>query len=91
MKTIFKTKLDICDEQTVELPQGSRILHIGKQNGAPCIWYECDTDRPTMKVTILCFGTGYRMDDAPVMEYIGTVQIDGYVWHYYRKLPGFID
>lgn len=91
MKTIFKTRLDICDEQTVELPQGFRILHIGKQNGEPCIWYECDTNRPTIKVTILCFGTGHRMDDAPTMGYIGTVQIDGFVWHYYLKLTEFID
>jgi hypothetical protein len=91
MQTIFKTVLDICDEQTIELPQGFNILHIAKQNGHPCIWYECDSSSPIMKVTIYCFGTGFRMDDAPAMVYIGTVQIDGYVWHYYRKRPGFID
>jgi hypothetical protein len=27
MRTIFKTKLDICDFQTVELPQDFKILH----------------------------------------------------------------
>ena len=91
MHTIFKQRLDICDKQVVEMPEGASILHIDRQDGQPCIWYECDTDMPTTKVTILCFGTGYCMDDAPAMEHIGTVQIDGYVWHYYRKLPGFID
>jgi hypothetical protein len=24
------------------------------------------------------------MDNLPAMVYIGTVQIDGYVWHFYR-------
>lgn len=84
MRTIFKQKLDICDFQTIELPQDFRILHIHKQNGVPCIWYECTHDMPTVKLDIYCFGTGYRMDNLPPIDYIGTVQIDGYVWHYYR-------
>ena len=91
MHTIFKQRLDICDEQVVEMPEGAHILHIDRQEGQPCIWYECDTDRATVKVTILCFGTGYRMDGLPATEYIGTVLVDGFVWHYYRKLTGFID
>lgn len=84
MRTIFKTKLDICDFQTVELPQDFKILHIAKQNGVPCIWYECNHDMPLVYLDIYCFGTGYRMDNLPAMVYIGTVQIDGYVWHFYR-------
>lgn len=84
MRTIFKTKLDICYQQTIELPKDSIILHIDKQNGAPCIWYECSSDKPIVGLDIFCFGTGYRMNDAPPMVYIGTVQINGYVWHYYR-------
>ena len=84
MRTIFKQQLDICDQQTIELPQGFNILHIAKQNGVPCIWYECDTDNSIVHLDIYCFGTGYRMDNLSPMVYIGTVQIDGFVWHYYR-------
>lgn len=85
MRTIFKQKLDICDFQTVELPQDFNILHIAKQNGVPCIWYECTSDMETVHLDIYCFGTGYHMDNLPPLTYIGTVQIDGYVWHYYRS------
>ena len=85
MRTIFKQKLDICDFQTIEIPQDFNILHIGKQNGVPCIWYECESDINTVHLDIYCFGTGYRMDNLPSLAYIGTVQIDGYVWHYYRS------
>ena len=83
MKTIFKQKLDICDKQTIELPQDFKILHINEQNGVPCIWYKCTSDAPAVKLDIYCFGTGFRMDGLPSMQYIGTVMIDGYVWHFY--------
>lgn len=86
MNTIFKTKLDVCDFQTIELPQNYNILHIAQQDGVPCMWYECDTDMPNVRLDVYCVGTGYRMDGLPPMKYIGTVQIDGYVWHYYCAL-----
>ncbi|MBR1377993.1 MAG: hypothetical protein IJ557_02560 [Bacteroidaceae bacterium] len=86
MKTIFKTKLEHCYFQTVELPQNFNILHLDKQDGVPCIWYECDSDMPIVKLGIYCVGTGWRMDDEPPMKYIGTIQQDGLVWHYYRAL-----
>lgn len=85
MKTIFKTKLDICDLQNIELPIDFRILHLDKQDGVPCIWYECDSTSPLVSLQIYCYGTGYNMDDeAHPKKYIGTVQIDGFVWHFYR-------
>lgn len=46
MRTIFKQRLDVCDQQTIQLPQDFRILHMDIQRGEPCIWYECDTDKP---------------------------------------------
>lgn len=84
MRTIFKQKLDICDKQVIELPLDFKMLHIGKQDGTPCLWYECDSDEQLVKLDIYGFGTGYRMDNLPPMVYIGTVQIDHFVWHYYR-------
>ena len=44
--TIFKTKLDVCDYQTVELPQDYKIIHVAMQQNTPCIWYECTPDMP---------------------------------------------
>lgn len=91
MRTIFKTKLDICDHQTIELPQGYKIIHVDMQQDIPCIWYECTPDNPTVKVEILCFGTGFMMPDPctpdGAIEHIGSVVThDGFlVWHFYRK------
>ena len=36
MRTIFKTKLDVCDYQTVELPQDYKIIHVAMQQDTPC-------------------------------------------------------
>ena len=91
MRTIFKTKLDVRDWQTVELPQDYKIIHVAMQQGTPCIWYECTPDMPLVKVEILCFGTGYTMPGPGTpdgaIEHIGSVVTrDGfYVWHFYRK------
>ena len=75
MRTIYKKVLAIVGLQEVEVPKGATILHIGKQNGNPCMWYECDTDALRTTKTILCCGTGYPMpdkDDAD-LAYLGTV------------------
>ena len=86
MRTIFKTKLEVNDFQTIQLPQGFSILHLGMQEGVPCIWYECDTTARLVYLDIYCFGTGFNMDSAPKsLVYVGTVQSDGFVWHYYRE------
>ena len=92
MRTIFKQKLDVCDYQTIELPQDYEFLHLGVQAGNVCLWYQCNAEMPLKKVEIRCFGTGYKMPDFGTpdgaMKYIGTVLTEGgmYVWHYFEKL-----
>lgn len=93
MRTIHKQKIEITDFQTIELPEKSRILHLGKQgkNGVGgdnvCIWYECDTDMPKKKANIHCFGTGHEMPDNDNLQYIDTVLIfdDSLVFHFYLE------
>ncbi len=89
MKTIFKQILGIADGQEVTMPEGAKILHLGKQKGVPTIWYECDPEKTPVEVVVRCFGTGYSMpDDMSGMEYIGTVITynDMGVWHYYVEV-----
>ena len=90
MKTIFKQALKVTNLQTIQLPRGFKILHLGMQADVPTIWYECDTTAPMKNLNIYCFGTGFDMDHSPARKYIGTVQFDGFVWHYYHA-AGFID
>ena len=87
MRTIFKTQLKVCDQQTVQLPRGFKILDIDRQGGMPCIWYECDSEAEKVDVDIYCVGTGQNIDGISSMMYIGTVhdRSGGFVWHYYLK------
>ena len=89
MRTIYKKVLAIVDVQEVEVPKGTTILHIDKQRGNPCMWYECDTDAPRTTKTIHCYGTGNPMpdkDDAD-LAYLGTVifRDDTLVLHFYER------
>ena len=45
MRTVYKQKLKIDDVQTIDIHEGAKILHIGKQFGSVCIWYECDDEK----------------------------------------------
>lgn len=60
------------------------ILSIGMSNGNPCVWIENDEKEYEKKVSIVSLGTGWDVDDIfEGWKYLGTLTIDGYVWHYY--------
>lgn len=80
MKTIYKYPLKITGRQTVSMPAGAVLLTVQSQDGHPCLWAEVEQSRPKEDAPIKMCGTGHP---APDGEYIGTVQIDGFVWHYF--------
>lgn len=87
MRTIYKYKLDVCDQQTVSVPQDFILLKIGVQKDSICMWGECESDMPMRTMDIRCFGTGHRIPDIP-LRYLGSaITEDGFfVWHFYEKL-----
>lgn len=89
MKTIYKYKLDAMGSldnvvyQDVAMPAGASIIRVALQGETTCIWAICEIDAllNIKERRIRLTGTGH-----PVPEdgaYIGTVDIDGYVWHYF--------
>lgn len=87
MRTIFKQVLNVTGEQTIMLQKDAVILHLDNQNEHVCLWYECDTDMPTVPIKVRCFGTGHEMPKDIPLEYIGTVLVlDGRgVFHFYKQ------
>ena len=83
---IFKYKLSITDEQTICLPQGSRILSVDNQDGVLTLWAMVNTDRPVEPRYIRIVGTGHEIADkaAASLEFIGTVLMDPFVWHVFE-------
>lgn len=42
MKKIYKYRIEVTDDQNIEMPVGAKILTVQTQNGVPCIWAMVD-------------------------------------------------
>ena len=57
------------------------------QNGIPVIWALVNPEeRNKEPIIITSFGTDWEIPNG-ANEYLGTLQIDGYVWHYFVYEP----
>lgn len=84
MKKIYKYTLEVTDTQTLEMPNGSKLLTIQNQNNDIVLWVECDPNAKPTKYNFLIVGTGFEVPLlSNVQTYIGTVQIRSLVWHIY--------
>ena len=81
MKKIYKYELSFDNYFELYLPQYVKPLHVGVQNGKPMLWAEVDPDNTTIKYEIHCIKDYDEVLAGP--EYIGTIQLFGFVWHYY--------
>lgn len=78
---IFKHVLAITDLQVVKMPYGSKVLHVGEQDGKLCAWtmHGTITERSQYR-TFRIVGSGHVFEDPN--GYVGTVVMrDGFVWH----------
>lgn len=83
-KAIWKYQVEVTDRQSVNMPAGAKILFVGVQYQAVCLWAEVDPDAPVRPRSVRIFGTGHLMPDEPG-SYIGTFMLDGgaLVFHAY--------
>jgi len=85
MKTIHKHVLDIVDEiQELTIPQNSKILFVGNQNGNLTFWIEVDTASTPIMRSFVVHGTGHPIRNNEI--YIGSAMIAPYVWHVYEVI-----
>ncbi len=87
-KTVHKYTLDLTDRQIVALPEGARILSVQTQGQRLRLWALVDADATPEAVEIAIRGTGHPIDDAEVLEFIDTFQMnDGQlVFHVFRVM-----
>jgi hypothetical protein len=85
---IWKFPIAIVDMQRVSMPDMARFLTVAVQDGKPVMWAIVNRKNPLVSVPIFCFGTGNPM--APQhpanLNYLGTVQIKEYVWHFFSEI-----
>ncbi len=82
MKTIWKFNLNVEKRNYVEMPSNSKVLDVQMQDGKITMWALCETESERITVEILIFGTGWEIEGGTEnLEYLATVQNNGYVWH----------
>jgi hypothetical protein len=74
----------------IQLPRDAQFLAAQEQNGLASIWFLCDPQLPIEIKHIACYGTGKpfggfsgKNGEAFRGCYIGTVQINTLVWHFF--------
>lgn len=78
---IYKYKLQITDEQVINIPRGSKFLSAQIQHGTLCVWAMVNSF--VEKVDIVLFrihGTDHKVTN-PKANFIDTVQDGSLVWH----------
>lgn len=85
MKTIHKYPLEIKDLQVIKMHCDDKILTVQMHNGAPCIWAIVDTENEMQTRLIYFHGTGNLLPDVD-QKYIGTFQLDYFVYHVFEPL-----
>jgi hypothetical protein len=80
---IYKFPLQLADQQTIDVPTGTRVLDVQMQNGAITVW-ALVPQGPVRPHRIYLFGTGFDVPSSSLttLTHIGTVQTpSGFVWH----------
>lgn len=84
--TVWKYPLKLEVEQTIDVPLGATALCVQLQDRTPCLWVAVDPESKKAPRQIILVGTGMG-ELTENTHYLGTVQLDGYVWHYFEVGP----
>ena len=84
MITIHKYQFEIADSIEIEMPIHSDILSIQLQNNKPTMWAKVDTSLQKVKRIFVVFGTGHEINSLFDYRHIGTIQMNGFVWHIFE-------
>ena len=86
--TIWKFPLPLADVQRIEMPSSAKILCAQTQMGAPFIWAVVNPQNETEERRIRIFGTGFTLENACGLAYIGTFQVNStrYAYHVFEEV-----
>jgi hypothetical protein len=83
-KIILKYEVPISNIFQLEMSKIAEILTVQNQRGQLCIWAKQPvSDQVMVTRTFMIIGTGHEFDDGNT-KYLGTVQVDVFVWHIFE-------
>ena len=84
--TILKYKIDIINRPfKIWLPEQFKPLSFQPQDENLQMWGLGDLKNNLVQKLFICIGTGLTIHDLESMNYVGTAQQDGYVWHLFYE------
>lgn len=88
LNSVWKFPLSTDGVQTIMVPSQHSFLTVGLDgDGARCIWMMVDAaDQKRLPLEIVKVATG-NGTVPHVGDYLGTINQDGYIWHYFTG-PG---
>lgn len=98
MKTIWKFPIDLAAVLkadapiAIEMPVGTRIIHVAAQYNTVMVWGEVVPENPLEERLFYVVGTGWPVPDQT--RYVGSALIEKdmiYVWHIYERTWGVDD
>lgn len=63
-----------------------RIISIGMQYDTPMVWFNADSKDTTSgkkAYEIICLGTGHYAENLTKKQYLGTLPVGPYIFHYF--------
>lgn len=76
MRTIWKYPLAITEQQTIQMPQGAKVLDVQRQGDDACLWAEVESNAPKEARIFWVFGTGHVIpEEFSPREHVGTFQL----------------
>lgn len=88
-KAIWKYKIEARSQFFVEMPMGSRVLHVGLQGGEPYMWCEVDLEQKRFRRSFIVMPTGVDLPER--CQYEGTWVTPLFVWHLYTVEGRLLD
>jgi hypothetical protein len=85
MKAIYKYQLSLQGVDIRTLPADFEVLSVQIQHNIITMWAYVDDTSNACEVEIKIIGTGTEFKNRRKYSYIGTVQLDSFVWHIFIK------
>jgi hypothetical protein len=77
----YPLQLKLGEVQPLRLPTQAKIVAVGAQQNALCLWAIVDADGPLATRRIVVVGTGHELPQDTVWAYLGRVTIGSFEWH----------
>jgi hypothetical protein len=88
VNVIHKFPLHEGARSLIRIQPGFKPLTVQLQHETPTLWAIVDDARPLeFGRSGVLYATGWSLEDLPAEAvHLGTIQIDGFVWHYFAEV-----